>query len=63
LCAASGPAKRRCRRRARLPDARAYSEAARADFQSFGDRAAQDIQNAEQLITKIDQAMVKSTGQ
>jgi tetratricopeptide (TPR) repeat protein len=45
----------------RLPDARAYAEAARANFQSFGDRAAQNIQNAEQLIAEIDQAMAKKS--
>jgi hypothetical protein len=50
--------------RARLPDARAYAEAALVNFQRFGDRAAQEIQKAEQLIAEIDQSMAKkSTGQ
>jgi hypothetical protein len=47
----------------RLPDARAYAKAARINFQGFGDRSAQNIQNAEQLIAEIDQAMAKSTRQ
>jgi hypothetical protein len=45
----------------RLPDAYAYAEAARVNFQTLGDRAAQNIQDADRLIAKIDQAMVKKS--
>ncbi len=48
-------------RAGRLSDARAYAAAARANFQSFGDRAVQDIQNVELLIAEIDQAMAKKS--
>jgi len=41
----------------RMVDARAYAEAALANFRTFGDRAAAEIQQALQLIAHIDQAM------
>lgn len=48
----------------RLPEARAYAEAALVNFQTFGDRATQNIQDAERLIAAIDQAMAtKKNGQ
>jgi tetratricopeptide (TPR) repeat protein len=40
----------------RFDDARAYAEAAVANFQTFGDRAAAEIQNAEGLLAYINQA-------
>jgi tetratricopeptide (TPR) repeat protein len=43
----------------RLPDARAYAEAALINFQSFGDRAADQIQETEILIARLDKAMVE----
>jgi tetratricopeptide (TPR) repeat protein len=46
----------------RLTDARAYAEAALANFRTFGDRAAADIQDTERIITDIDQAVAKKTG-
>jgi len=45
----------------RLPDARAYAEAALVNFQRFGDRAAHNIQDAEQLIAAINQATAKKS--
>ncbi len=46
----------------RLSDARAYAEAALANFRTFGDRAADDIQDTEHLIADIDQAVTKNAG-
>ena len=46
----------------RLTDARAYAEAALANFRTFGDRAADDIQKSERLIAEIDQAVAKKAG-
>jgi hypothetical protein len=43
----------------RLSDARAYAEAALANFRTFGDRAADDIQQIERIIGSIDQAIAK----
>jgi tetratricopeptide (TPR) repeat protein len=40
----------------RLDDARSFAEAALANFQTFGERAAADIQNAVTLIADIDKA-------
>jgi tetratricopeptide (TPR) repeat protein len=40
----------------RVADARAYAEAALANFRTFGDRAADRIQNAERLLALIAQA-------
>jgi hypothetical protein len=37
-------------------------EAALANFRTFGDRAADRIQNAERLIADIDQAIAKKAG-
>ena len=41
----------------RLPDARLYAEAALRDFESYGARAAADVQNAQQLLALIDQLL------
>jgi tetratricopeptide (TPR) repeat protein len=46
----------------RFDDARAYAKAALANFQSFGGRAAEDIQKAEGLLAAIDQAEAKQRG-
>jgi tetratricopeptide (TPR) repeat protein len=46
----------------RLTDARAYAEAALANYGTFGDRAADDIQRTERLIAAIDQAIAKKAG-
>jgi tetratricopeptide (TPR) repeat protein len=46
----------------RLSDARAYAEAALANFRTFGDRAAAHIQRTEHLIAAIDQAAAKKAG-
>jgi tetratricopeptide (TPR) repeat protein len=43
----------------RLTDARAYAEAALANFRTFGDRAEDKIQKTERLIAAIDQAIAK----
>jgi tetratricopeptide (TPR) repeat protein len=43
----------------RLDDAGAYAEAALANFRTFGDRAAANIQKVENLIAKISQAQAK----
>jgi tetratricopeptide (TPR) repeat protein len=40
----------------RIDDARSYAEAALANVQTFGERAAKDIQHAERLLALIDQA-------
>jgi tetratricopeptide (TPR) repeat protein len=40
----------------RLPDARAYAEAARANFESFGDNASRHLKVVEDLIAQIDSA-------
>jgi tetratricopeptide (TPR) repeat protein len=44
---------------ARFDDARAYARAALANFQSFGDRAAEYTRRAERLLATIDQAEAK----
>ena len=44
------------------PDNRAYAEAALADFQSFGERAATDIQKAEHLIAEIEKDAAEKRG-
>ena len=41
----------------RLSDSRAYAEAALANFRTFGDRAADDIQKTERLIADIDEGI------
>jgi len=41
----------------RLPDARAYAEAAISNFATFGDRAAAEIQHAQELLDAINQAI------
>jgi tetratricopeptide (TPR) repeat protein len=46
----------------RLDDARAYAEAALANFQTFGERATTEIQATESLITKIDKAAAEKRG-
>src|SRR5262249_35844249 len=46
----------------RLSDARAYAEAALANFRTFGGRAAGDIQETERVIAAIDQAVAKKAG-
>ena len=46
----------------RLDDARAYAEAALANSREFGDRAAAEIQKAEQLIAAIDEAAAEWRG-
>jgi hypothetical protein len=43
-------------------DARAYAEAALANLMPFGDRAADQIEEIERLIVKIDQAIAKQAG-
>ncbi|MCP4607862.1 MAG: tetratricopeptide repeat protein [Planctomycetes bacterium] len=43
----------------RLEDALEYAQAALRNFESFGDRAADDIKDCQQLITKIQKAMKK----
>jgi tetratricopeptide (TPR) repeat protein len=46
----------------RLTDARVYAEAALANFQTFGDRAANEIQMVEGLIAKIDRTIAEKGG-
>jgi len=46
----------------RLSDARAYAEAALANFRTFGDRAADFIQKIERLVADIDDAVAKKAG-
>jgi tetratricopeptide (TPR) repeat protein len=46
----------------RLPDARAYAEAALANFRTFGDRATDIIQTTERMIADIDQDIAKKAG-
>jgi ABC-type transporter Mla subunit MlaD len=46
----------------RLSDARAYAEAALANFRTFGDRAADHIQDIERLVANIDQVVAKKAG-
>lgn len=46
----------------RLADARAYAEAALANFRTFGNRAADEIQDTEGLIADIDQAVAIRAG-
>ncbi len=47
---------------ARHDDARAYAEAALANFRKFGDCAAAQIQRAEQLIADIDKVGGRTAG-
>jgi hypothetical protein len=44
----------------RVHDALAYAEAALANFLSFGERAASDIQKTERLIARIKEAQAKA---
>jgi tetratricopeptide (TPR) repeat protein len=46
-------------RAGRLADARSYAMAALANFESFGNRAADDIQKTQRLIQDIEQAAAK----
>jgi tetratricopeptide (TPR) repeat protein len=46
----------------RLCDARAYAEAALANFRTFGGRAADEIQKIEHLIAAIDQDIATMAG-
>ena len=46
----------------RLDDARAYAEAALANYQTFGERAAAEIQRTERLIAAIDKAAAEKRG-
>jgi tetratricopeptide (TPR) repeat protein len=46
----------------RLADARSYAMAALANFESFGDRAADDIRKTQRLIEAIDQAAAEQGG-
>jgi tetratricopeptide (TPR) repeat protein len=46
----------------RFPDARAYAEAALANYRMFGDRAVDCTQRTERLIALIDQAFAKKAG-
>jgi tetratricopeptide (TPR) repeat protein len=41
----------------RLPDAREYAQAALRNYETYGDRAAADIQRTRELIALIEQAM------
>jgi hypothetical protein len=41
----------------RLPDARAYAEAALRNYQTYGDRAAEDIQDTQRLIAAIEERL------
>jgi tetratricopeptide (TPR) repeat protein len=44
----------------RLADAREYAYAALRNYQTYGDRAAEEIQKTQKLIAKIEQAMSKT---
>jgi tetratricopeptide (TPR) repeat protein len=46
----------------RLDDARDYAEAALANFQTFGERAAAEIQKPKKLIAEIDKALEQKGG-
>jgi tetratricopeptide (TPR) repeat protein len=46
----------------RFDDARAYAQAALANFKSFGGRAAADIEKTERLLAFIDQAEAEQRG-
>ncbi len=46
----------------RFDDARTYAKASLANFQSFGDRAAEYIEKAEQLLAAIDEAEAEQQG-
>jgi tetratricopeptide (TPR) repeat protein len=46
----------------RLSDARAYAEAALANFRTFGDRAADPIQKTERMIAQINEELAKKAG-
>ena len=48
--------------RDRLTDARVYAEAALANFQTFGHRAADNIRETELLIAAIDKAIAEEAG-
>lgn len=43
----------------RLTDAREYARAALRNFESYGDAAAQDVQNSQQLLAQIEQEIGK----
>jgi hypothetical protein len=45
--------------RPRFLDAREHVFAALRNFETYGDRAAEDIQNTQGLIAEIEQEMVK----
>ncbi|MBK7177926.1 MAG: hypothetical protein IPH82_12190 [Chloroflexi bacterium] len=44
----------------RLPDARAYAEAALRNFQVYGPRAAADIEKTQRLLQAIVQAQAQA---
>jgi tetratricopeptide (TPR) repeat protein len=46
----------------RLDDARAYAEAALANYQTFGERAADNIRDIQQLFTVVNEAQAKQRG-
>ena len=46
----------------RFDDARAYADAALANYRTFGDRAAENIQMAERLLASIDGAEAEQRG-
>ena len=46
----------------RQDDARAYAEAALTNYQTFGDRAAAEIEKTKHLIAEIDRAIAKKGG-
>jgi tetratricopeptide (TPR) repeat protein len=46
----------------RLDDAGTYAKAALANYQTFGEHAAADIQKTERLIANIDEALPKKRG-
>jgi tetratricopeptide (TPR) repeat protein len=47
----------------RMPDARAYAEAALDNFREFGDRASDQVRKAEALLAEIDAAITKGDQQ
>jgi len=46
----------------RFDDARAYAEAALANYRTFGDRAAEKIHDVEGLLAAIDEAEAEQRG-
>jgi len=46
----------------RLADAREYALAALRNFESFGDRAAEEIERTKGLVARIEEAMKKAEG-